>query len=381
MSHDEVRQYLKSITPLPGAIDDFVAKRAGPDGQHPHRGWTYDSDLGFVHTDTVRPGAGVGGATVFHRYEENGARRVIHHADRPCRLHTFGDSFTHCDQVNDGETWQEYLAAHLQEPIRNYGVGGGSVYQAYRRMKKMHFEGEHVVPHVIINIFSHDHYRNLWSCDRRIARHPRPHLRINVARGEYTEHESATPTGQDLYRLCDTEFLYEQYHDDPMVHMELARNGPPEKRSHYLGQVCNDFGLPVPPGSEDQIEQRLERVHTEAALFSTQRVVEMAERFCRETQKALMFVLSYQRGRLMEVRQQGSRFDEAFVNWLKRRNCPVVDMCEKFDEAWRPSKLSLDEFLDQYYIGHHTPAGNFFTAWSIKDTLVDWLDPKPLPYR
>ena len=29
--------------------------------------------------------------------------------------------------MNDGETWQEYLAAHLREPIRNYGVGGYSV--------------------------------------------------------------------------------------------------------------------------------------------------------------------------------------------------------------------------------------------------------------
>ena len=25
-------------------------------------------------------------------------------ADRPCRVNTYGDSFTHCDQVSDGET-------------------------------------------------------------------------------------------------------------------------------------------------------------------------------------------------------------------------------------------------------------------------------------
>ena len=54
--------------------------------------------------------------------------------DRPCRMNTYGDSFTQCHQVSDGETWQEYLAAHLGEPVRNFGVGGYGVYQAYRRM-------------------------------------------------------------------------------------------------------------------------------------------------------------------------------------------------------------------------------------------------------
>lgn len=379
MPHDDVRQYLESITPSPGDIDDFVAKHPGPDGQHPHHGWTYDSELGFVHTKTIRPEIGVGGTTVFYSYEGDGARRVIHQADRSCRIHTFGDSFTHCDQVNDGETWQEFLAAHLQEPIRNYGVSGGSVYQAYRRMKKVHREGEHIAPYVIINIYSQDHYRNLWSYDR--LRHPRPHLRVNVARRACTEHETATPTEQDLYKLCDTNFLDEQYRDDPMVHMALARKGRPENQSHYLEQICNDFGVPVPPGCEDEIEQRLDRAHTEAALFSTQRVVEMAERFCRETGKKLMFILSYQHEPLIEALQEGFRFDEGFVDWLKRRDCPVVDMCEKFDEAWRRSRLGLDQFLDPYYIGHHTPAGNFFTAWSIKDTLVGWLDPKSSPHE
>ena len=54
--------------------------------------------------------------------------------DKPCRINTYGNSFTLCHQVSDGETWQEYLAGHLGEPIRNFGMGGFGVYQAYRRM-------------------------------------------------------------------------------------------------------------------------------------------------------------------------------------------------------------------------------------------------------
>ena len=37
--------------------------------------------------------------------------------------------------------------------------------------------------------------------------------------------------------------------------------------------------------------------------------------------------------------------------------------------------------MKQYFIGHYSPAGNHFFAYSIKDTVVKWLDPKPITYR
>ena len=54
--------------------------------------------------------------------------------ERPCRINTYGNSFTQCHQVSDSETWQEYLAGHLGEPIQNFGMGGFGIYQAYRRL-------------------------------------------------------------------------------------------------------------------------------------------------------------------------------------------------------------------------------------------------------
>ena len=42
-----------------------------------------------------------------------GARTSFMYAGKKCRINSYGDSFTQCHQVSDGETWQEYLAAHL----------------------------------------------------------------------------------------------------------------------------------------------------------------------------------------------------------------------------------------------------------------------------
>ena len=55
--------------------------------------------------------------------------------------------------------------------------------------------------------------------------------------------------------------------------------------------------------------------------------------------------------------------------WHRRRT-----LFKKFD-------LSLDDYVDRYFIGHYSPAGNHFFAHAIKDAIVDWLDPKPITYR
>ena len=43
--------------------------------------------------------------------------------------------------------------------------------------------------------------------------------------------------------------------------------------------------------------------------------------------------------------------------------------------------VAFDEYMKQYFIGHYNPRGNHFFAFSIKDKVVEWLDPKPITYR
>src|SRR6266571_1111041 len=109
-----------------------------------------DSELGYLHRDR-RFKEGIEDTICTYTYDESGARHTIMHADKACRVNTYGDSFTSCEQVSDGETWQEALAAYLGEPIRNYGIGGYSVYLAYLRMKRE--EARNPARYIILNIF------------------------------------------------------------------------------------------------------------------------------------------------------------------------------------------------------------------------------------
>src|SRR5262249_59666738 len=70
---------------------------------------------------------GVDGSRTVLSFGTAGERTIVNYAGRPCRINTYGDSFTQGHQVSDGETWQEYLAAHFGEPVRNFGIGGYGV--------------------------------------------------------------------------------------------------------------------------------------------------------------------------------------------------------------------------------------------------------------
>lgn len=51
-------------------------------------------------------------------------------------ISTFGESHTHCDQVDDDETWQYYLSNILKKNVYNFGVGAYGTDQAYLRYKR-----------------------------------------------------------------------------------------------------------------------------------------------------------------------------------------------------------------------------------------------------
>ncbi len=94
-----------------------------------------------------------------------------------------------------------------------------------------------------------------------------------------------------------------------------------------------------------------------------------------------MVILSFGQGNIARALRGTPRFDQSFVDWLKDKPYPVIDMRDFFRADYKRFKVDISTYLKRYYIGHHNPAGNFFTAWALKNQVVDWLDPTPLPYH
>ncbi len=379
------REYLRSIMPSRQRVEDFITGEYGPRDKRPGEIFQYDSELGWVHREATGS-TGVDRSKVFYSYESDGARRVVNFPDQPGRIRTYGDSFTHCSQANNNETWEEYLAAHIQEPVRNYGVGGYGVYQAYRRMLKV--EKQTPGGYVILNIWDDDHYRSLdaWRSIRfgygSRCGFTLPHLRVDLAKGICKQRENISKTDRDLYRLCDEDYIWRAFKDDPILKMVVAaRQGGTNISAELVNPVAITFGIPNEMIAETEMARKIKKIHTEAALFATRHVVTWTEEFVRDAGKKLLVMLSFGRGNVAKHLSGEPRFDQGLVDWLRDKPYPVVDMLEAFAADYRRSKTDINQYLTPFYNGHHTPRGNFFTAWAIKDRVVEWLDPKPLPYR
>ena len=119
-------QYLAKSAVQKGVIEVFLSEDHASCAQ-------FDPELGYTIGNALIPD-GMDGSLSITTSQANGARSSMMYNEMPCRINTYGNSFTQCSQTSDGETWQEYLAAHLGEPIHNFGVGGFGVYQAYRRL-------------------------------------------------------------------------------------------------------------------------------------------------------------------------------------------------------------------------------------------------------
>jgi len=359
----------------------------------------FDSQLGYT-LRTCQVKDAMDGAYSIAHYEPTGERRMVNFADRPCRINTYGNSFTQCAQVSDGESWQEMLAAHIGEPIRNYGIGGDGVYHAYLRMKR-----EEATPraaeYVILNIYDDDHVRNIdawrhfrtlpWfeglrrgdpETAKKFHANPWAYLRMDLNTGEWIECESLCPTPESLYKMCDPEYVYELLKDDPVVHLYLARQQGRCERTDILRDLAEALGIEADLSSPPAIQASATAIHEACGFRSAEWVVDRTIALAREAGKKLMIALSYGGGwRLTDPLVGKPRWDQTFVDFLKGVEVPVLDSYQAHAEDFKAFRLSPEDYAKRYYIGHYNPKGNQFFAFAIKDALVAWLDPKPPAYR
>jgi hypothetical protein len=352
----------------------------------------HDPELGYRLSNVIVRD-GVDNSRSIYTYEPNGARRMVHYRERPCRINTYGDSFTQCHQVSDGETWQEVLAAHFGEPIRNFGVGGNGVYQAYRRMKRVESTPDGA-PCVILNIYDDDHRRNLMACrwvhtsryypitGNEVMFHNMPwvHVRLDLVSGKWIELDHPFKTGESLYKLCDPAFLYETYRNDPLVKIEMLRDGLQADDLREVHELADHFRVKLDLSTPESRKRTGWALFIEYGLRSTMFVLERVRELVTARGKKLMILLSYGSGNVLAALRSEKRFDQSLVDHLKKENFLVVDALSKHVEDYKWFRVGPEEYLKRYYIGHYNPTGNHFFAFAIKNEVRDWLDPKPLTY-
>jgi hypothetical protein len=353
----------------------------------------FDPELGYVLGNFL-PADGIDGSATISTARPDGARTAFMYADRPCRINTYGDSFTQCHQVSDGETWQEYLAAHLGEPIRNFGMGGYGAYQAYRRMVREE-RTDHGAEYLILYIWGDDHIRSLLRCRHALIYPWWDHqggrmfhnnfwcnLEMDLETGRFVEKENLLPTPQSLYRMCEPEWMVEHLRDDLALQLSAFKLGSIRDLDRRpIERLAALLEYPMDWGDEATLREQAGGLLDRYSLRATRLVLEKARQFADGSGKKLMVVLFDPSRSLGTMRRGEGRYDQGIVDYLAAEGFDVFDMNEVHLRDFRRSGLPYDEYRKQYFIGHYNPRGNHFFAYSIKDRVVQWLDPKPITYR
>ncbi|MCU0962192.1 MAG: hypothetical protein MUF48_19015 [Pirellulaceae bacterium] len=377
-------EYLRHSAVSRELIDRFLA---GPS-------WAqFDPELGYILGNYL-PVDGIDGSATISTVQPNGARTSLVYADRPCRINTYGDSFTQCHQVSDAETWQEYLAGHLGEPIRNFGMGGYGVYQAYRRLLREE-RGEFAARYVIFYIWGDDHVRSLLRC-RHAHIYPHwdhqggrmfhnnfwPYVEMDLATGHWMERDNLLPTRESLYRMTDPEWMVEHLRDDLALQLSLFKAGQiADLDEPRVAQLAARLGCPWEAADAAQGRPQAAQLLDRYALQATRYVLGRLRDATQQNGNQLLVVLFDPYRVLPELCRQGTRYDQEIVEYLAAEGIRSFDMNVVHARDWRASGLPYDQYVRQFFIGHYNPRGNHFFAYAIKDTVVQWLDPKPLPYR
>jgi hypothetical protein len=381
-------EHLKTAIPTRKEIDVFLNEMS----------WAqFDRNIGYI-LGNYMPHDGMDGSSTISTSQSDGARTSFMHKDRSCRINTYGNSFTQCHQVSDGETWQEYLAGHLGEPVRNFGMGGLGVYQAYRRMireEKTNLGAKYV----ILYIWGDDHIRSLLRCrymlitdwNRQQNRtegmgkmfHGNfwSNVEMNQQTGELEEKDNLLPTPESLYKMTDPDWMYDTLKDDLALQMFLYKiNQISDISIQQLRTLSKHLKCPVGLDG-DNLRPSVAKLLDKYSFEATKYILTKANEFVRANNKKLMVII-FDPYRVTRPLMQGAdRYDQEIVDFLNENKFNYIDMNLVHVEDFKSFNLNVNDYFRRYFISHYNPAGNHFFAYSIKDRIIEWLDPKPITYE
>ena len=376
-------EYLRQSAVPKAVIDVFLAQTQPTWAQ-------FDPEVGY-RLGSCLPHDGLDGSWTLSSCQANGARTSHLYTQQPCRINTYGNSFTQGHQVSDGETWQEYLAAHLGEPVRNFGMGGYGVYQAYRRMIRTERSPDGA-KYVVFYVWGDDHCRSIMRCRYATLYQGWPHLHgamfhanfwahLELASGEFVEKENLLPTPESLYRMTDPEFMLHALRDDLMVQLYVAGLVDPASLDRErLNALADQLGVPgLETDTPEKLTKSAYQLRNAYGFAATRRILELTREFCRQHDKELLVVLLCPTA-LRELLSGKPRYDQVIPDYLEQQGYRYFDMNPVHLSDYRSFNLSTEDYLKRYFIGHYSPAGNHFFAYALKDTLVQWLNPRPITY-
>jgi hypothetical protein len=205
---------------------------------------------------------------------------------------------------------------------------------------------------------------------------------MDLGTGRFVEKDNLLPTRQSLYHMTDPQWMVDHLQDDLALELYAFSSGYIRDLDREpITKLAARLEFPIDWGRESALQAQASGLLDRYSLRATQYVLEKAREFARQKGKKLLVVLFDPYRAMAEMKRSGTRYDQPIVDYLVREKVDYFDMNEVHLRDFQKYNLPYDEYLKQYFIGHYNPRGNHFFAYSIKDKVVQWLDPKPITYQ
>jgi hypothetical protein len=370
------------------------------------KAFQYSPEFGYVPLTYRGQHDGMDGSCSDYTFTPGKHRKMVNYANRPCRINTYGDSMTMCQQVSDGESWQEILAAHFQEPIRNFGVGGYGVYQAYKRLMKTEMNPKLASEYIILYIWDDDHVRSLDSlrwprCDaakevkhlppnkpKQIHGYPWPHVRFDLKKGKFVEKAPVCASAKEVRKLADPETFYQTFKDDEIIHIFTLMKGGEAPVGH-LEDLAEALNIRVDLRKKRTLVENATLLHKHYGMKASEFILGKLQAWCARNKRKLMVIIGHYWIRLPHYVKTGERIDVDFLANIRKKGMTVLDHLPMSAKVYKEFNGTYEEFQRLYNVeasdvavfGHYNPQGNHRFAFTVKNDILNWLDPKPPAYR
>jgi hypothetical protein len=328
----------------------------------------FDPDVGYILGNYLMTD-GIDGNATISTVQADGSRTSILYKGRKCRINAYGDSFTQCQQVSDGETWEEYLAGHLGEPIPNFGVGGFGVYQAYRRMLREE-RTDRTAEYLIFYIWGDDHIRSLLRCRRSLTYKSGDdrggamfqgifwsNVEMDLDTGRFVEKEGLIRTPAALYHMTDPQFMVAHLKDDLALQLYAFKSGYIEELDQeQVGKLAARLDYPWDWSQQSTRARQVRELLDRYSLRATQYILNKAREFSRQNGKKLLVVLFDPYRAPKDMLEAGKRYDQIIVDYLTQEKFNYFDMNEVHLRDFKKYNLSFDEYKKLYFLPHYNPS-------------------------
>lgn len=178
--------------------------------------------------------------------------------------------------------------------------------------------------------------------------------------------------------------MTERFKDDFVLKIMLAhanaKGGNPDAAYKAVLDLATTHGIRTRTDSGGTASESAQELLNNAALMSSQWVVEQMTAYAKAKGKKALVVLSCSTMGLARFAKEKKRFDQPFVDWLREKNIPFVDMMDAHMADFTEYNVPIERYLQRHFIGYYTPLGNHFCAFAMKNKVLEMLNPKPPAY-